>query len=69
MEGQREPGMAEVARLFGDTLVAALAALRLYAFLHDVERQGADAMAWLTSAAALVILVGAVWVLALTLRE
>ncbi len=64
-----ELGAGEVVRLVGGTVVAALAALRLYAFLHDFGEAADDPMAWLTSGVALVVLVGAVWVLVRTLSE
>jgi hypothetical protein len=69
MARQGEPGIGEVVRLVGCTVVAALAAMRLYAFLHDFGDSVHDPMAWLTSAVALVLLVGAIWLLARTLGE
>ena len=64
-----EPGTREVVRLVGGTVVAALSALRLYAFLHDFARQSGDGVAWLTSLVALVLFVAAVRLLARTLGE
>lgn len=69
MDRQGEPGLGEVVRLAGGTVVAALAAMRLYAFVHDFGDAAGDPMAWLTSAVALVVLIGAVWLLMRTLGE
>jgi hypothetical protein len=63
---QREPGMREVASLVAGTVIGALCALRVYAFIHDFGH-GTDAGAWVTVILALLGLVFGLALLARTL--
>jgi hypothetical protein len=65
----KEPGLGEVARIVGATVIAALAGVRLYAFLHEMDQGHLDRMDWATAAIAALVVAGCVWVLVRTLGE
>lgn len=68
-QGGHDEGLGLVVRIVGATVVAALAGIRVYAFIHDFWHEIKDPYALVTAAIAIAVLAGAIWVLARTLRE
>ena len=67
--GGHDEGVGLLARIVGATVVAAIAGIRVYAFIHDFWHEIRDPVALVTAGVSIVVLVGAIWVLAKTLRE